>query len=76
MSDMKTNMKFLKNYLDITKKIVYNLCVAGDMEHMVDVVQLVRAPDCGSGGRGFESHRPPHFFFHEKVPVLWDIAKW
>jgi hypothetical protein len=27
---------------------------------MVDVAQLVRAPDCGSGGRGFESHHPPH----------------
>ena len=25
----------------------------------VDVVQLVRTPDCGSGGRGFESHLPP-----------------
>ncbi len=23
------------------------------------VVQLVRAPDCGSGGRGFEPHLPP-----------------
>ena len=23
------------------------------------VVQLVRAPDCGSGGRGFESHWAP-----------------
>ena len=21
----------------------------------------VRAPDCGSGGCGFESHRPPHY---------------
>ena len=29
---------------------------------MVDVVQLVRAPDCGSGGRRFESGHPPHFF--------------
>ena len=27
---------------------------------MVDVAQLVRAPDCGSGGRGFETHLPPH----------------
>ena len=27
---------------------------------MVGIVQLVRAPDCGSGGRGFESHYPPH----------------
>ena len=28
---------------------------------MVDVAQLVRAPDCGSGGHGFESHLPPFF---------------
>ena len=26
---------------------------------MVVVVQLVRTPDCGSGGRGFKSHLPP-----------------
>ena len=26
------------------------------------VAQLVRAPDCGSGGRGFKSHRSPHLF--------------
>jgi hypothetical protein len=26
---------------------------------MVVLAQLVRAPDCGSGGRGFESHIPP-----------------
>ena len=26
---------------------------------MVNVAQLVRAPDCGSGGRGFESHLSP-----------------
>ena len=25
----------------------------------VDVAQLVRVPDCGSEGRGFESHLPP-----------------
>lgn len=25
----------------------------------VSVAQLVRAPDCGSGGRGFKSHRSP-----------------
>ena len=28
---------------------------------MVGVVQLARAPDCGSGGRGFEPHHSPHF---------------
>ena len=27
---------------------------------MVGVAQLVRAPDCGSGGRRFESDHPPH----------------
>ena len=27
---------------------------------MVDVAQLVRAPGCGPGGRGFESHLSPH----------------
>ena len=26
---------------------------------MVGLAQLVRAPDCGSGGRGFDSHNPP-----------------
>ena len=26
---------------------------------MVGIAQLVSAPDCGSGGRGFESHYPP-----------------
>lgn len=28
---------------------------------MVLVVQLVRTPDCDSGGRGFEPLRAPHF---------------
>ena len=28
-------------------------------KQMVDVAQLVRVPDCGSVGRGFESHLPP-----------------
>jgi hypothetical protein len=28
---------------------------------MVVVVQLVRTPDCGSGGRRFESGLPPKF---------------
>ena len=38
---------------------------------MVDIAQLARAPDCGSGGRRFESDYPPHIkekgflpFFH------------
>ena len=28
-------------------------------QETVVVAQLVRAPDCGSGGRGFETHLPP-----------------
>ena len=33
-----------------------------DSHFAVAVAQLVRAPDCGSGGRGFESPQPPLFF--------------
>ena len=31
---------------------------------MVNVAQLVRASDCGSEGRGFESHLSPSSFFN------------
>ena len=44
---------------------------------MVGVAQLVRVPDCGSEGRGFESHLPPSeeetregLFF---VFYMWEI---
>lgn len=30
-----------------------------DCGFMVDVAQLVRAPVCGTGGRGFETLHPP-----------------
>ena len=33
------------------------------ISNMVGMVQLVSAPDCGSGYHGFESHYPPFFFF-------------
>ena len=36
---------------------------------LVGVAQLVRAPDCGSGGRGFESHYPP------QKNAFWYIPK-
>lgn len=36
---------------------------------MVTIAQLVRAPDCGSGGWGFDSPRPPHFFIPLNVNV-------
>lgn len=34
---------------------------------MVGVAQLVRAPGCGPGGRGFETHHSPHFTFKRTV---------
>ena len=43
---------------------------------MVVVVQLVRTPDCGSGGRRFESGLPPFFltiltvFYPKKINDL------
>ena len=44
--------------------------------NMVAVVQLVRTPDCGSGGRVFESRQPPHrqtqqIYFLQKR-LFWD----
>ena len=33
------------------------------------IAQLVRAPDCGSGGRGFETHYPPFLIFRTKFPA-------
>ena len=41
---------------------------------MVDVAQLVRAPVCGTGGREFESHLPPHLF-STKFIIYWTVAK-
>ena len=37
---------------------------------MVDVVQLVRASDCGSECRGFESHLPPRTLKKRKATLL------
>ena len=34
---------------------------------MVGVAQLVRAPGCGSGGRGFKTHHPPHLHTSSNV---------
>ena len=37
---------------------------------VVDVAQLVRAPDCDSGGRGFKSRLPPQFSGYAVVVVM------
>ena len=35
---------------------------------MAGIAQLVRAPDCGSGGRGFKSRYSPQVFYGTKAP--------
>ncbi len=42
---------------------------------MVVVAQLVRAPDCGSGGRRFETDLPPKQNLQGNLEVfLWSFA--
>ena len=46
---------------------------------MVDIAQLVRAPDCDSGGRRFESGYPPHFYIQVKIlytTEYGELSKW
>lgn len=45
---------FLKKVTDLLKKNVFL-----HPQNMAIVAQLVRVPDCGSEGRGFESHQSP-----------------
>ena len=46
---------------------------------MVDVAQFGRAPGCGPGGRGFESHHPPHSYTifsilnHKGPYMFWEL---
>ena len=41
---------------------------------MVDIAQLVSASDCGSEGRGFESHYPPHK--KQGYPIVYPCFLW
>jgi|CZCA01.1.fsa_nt_gi hypothetical protein len=44
------------------------------LSNVVDVAQLARASDCGSEGRGFKSHHPPHQFDCEALGYPGSIA--
>ncbi len=37
---------------------------------MVGVAQLVRASVCGTEGRGFEPHHPPHYIIYKQTLVI------
>ena len=41
---------------------------------MVGIAQLVRAPDCGPGGRRFEADYPPQFFFDRLTTKTEDVG--
>ena len=43
---------------------VEDMCKTCVQQIMVGIAQLVSAPDCGSGGRGFKSHYPPLIVGH------------
>ena len=58
----RANISIRKVWLDIDGSApTLQLKVGGKLlsNLVVDVAQLVRVPDCGSGGRGFKSHHPP-----------------
>ena len=42
---------------------------------MVGIAQLVRAPDCGSGGRRFEPGYPPHALFRDGTVLFPPLVK-
>ncbi len=58
---VKLNKTLLLRLADF--KSILNRC---KIAKMVIVAQLVRAPDCGSGGRGFEPHLSPNVSLIEK----------
>ena len=47
------------NFAKREKYITFAIRSERTPDCMVDVAQLVRVTDCGSEGRGFESHLPP-----------------
>ena len=64
---------FLRFQLDkLQKRVILHLIF-----DMVVVAQLVRAPGCGPGGRGFKSHLPPHFYFayYQRLTTFDKVAE-
>ena len=60
-------MSVNREYFKIDPQIQWNIS-------MVVVAQLVRAPDCGSGGRGFETHQPPNWMLCPKWGLSFSKA--
>ena len=56
--------------MDVTK-ICITFVPDSETNYMVDVAQLVRVTDCGSEGRGFESHLPPLKARCEVIPRIF-----
>ena len=52
------------------KSLIFALAFDKEVFNMVVVVQLVRASDCGSECRGFESHLPPLKIKRLKIKAL------
>ena len=46
-------------------------CFTGMQRFTVGVAQLVRAPGCGPGGRGFDSHRSPSERLYESTAFVF-----
>ena len=58
--DSSGNSDKYKNCFSKTEKIItFAAGYGARIPHMVPIVQLVRASDCGSECRGFESHLAP-----------------
>ena len=74
---------FLKKISNIffwqTQSFLYNLLafflpkllLQSHLFLMESVVQLVRMPDCDSGGRGFEPLQTPHFFERKSLNLAF-----
>ena len=62
-SDHDSNRKIQKSLTISYKRFIYSLMMA-------DVVQLVRTPGCGPGGRRFETGHSPHLNFTANTNFL------